>query len=121
MIKSVLLFTKTPVHIVIFTDEISRPHFHETLTKWKTIVDGQMDFELQKIKFPEAHEEDWLNLFSKCAAQRLFIPVSHPAFRYIFNQNNIPYKLKANKTNVNKQILNKKNTKMPKSFSFWVS
>ncbi|XP_047536978.1 glucoside xylosyltransferase 1 isoform X1 [Vanessa atalanta] len=74
VIKSVLLFTKTPVYFVIFTDNKLRSQFNETLHKWKPMFDNQLDFELQRIKFPEAHEEDWMNLFSKCAAQRLFIP-----------------------------------------------
>ncbi|XP_045776174.1 glucoside xylosyltransferase 1 [Maniola jurtina] len=79
VIKSVLLFTKTPLYFVIFTDGTLRLQFNETLTKWKLLLHNQLDFELQKIKFPEDHEEDWLNLFSKCAAQRLFIPklISH--------------------------------------------
>ncbi|KAM3956547.1 glucoside xylosyltransferase 1 shams [Aphomia sociella] len=74
VVKSVLIFTKTPVHFVIFTDENLRPKFNETLSKWRILTRNQLDFELQKINFPEAHEEDWMNLFSKCAAQRLFIP-----------------------------------------------
>ncbi|CAG9789339.1 unnamed protein product [Diatraea saccharalis] len=74
VVKSVLLFTKTPVHFVIFTDENLRHKFNKTLTEWKRLSKNQLDFELQKIHFPEAHREDWMNLFSKCAAQRLFIP-----------------------------------------------
>ncbi|XP_032521089.2 glucoside xylosyltransferase 1 [Danaus plexippus] len=74
VIKSVLIFTKTPTHFVIFSDDKLEHKFNETLTKWKAILRDQFDFELQKIKFPKAHEEDWMNLFSKCAAQRLFIP-----------------------------------------------
>lgn len=76
VIKSVLIFTKSPVYFVIFSDDNLRSKFNETLTKWKSILYSQLEFELQRIKFPEAHEEDWMNLFSKCAAQRLFIPVS---------------------------------------------
>ncbi|XP_045453273.1 glucoside xylosyltransferase 1-like [Melitaea cinxia] len=74
VIKSVLLFTKTPVYFVIFTDNKLRAKFNETLNDWKTVVKCQFDFELHKINFPGAYEEDWINLFSKCAAQRLFIP-----------------------------------------------
>ncbi|XP_072929851.1 glucoside xylosyltransferase 1 [Epargyreus clarus] len=74
VIKSVLLFTTTPVYFVIFTDDQLRGKFNETLSKWRSLVNNQLDFELQRINFPEAHEEEWLNLFSKCAAQRLFIP-----------------------------------------------
>ncbi|XP_028163603.1 glucoside xylosyltransferase 1 [Ostrinia furnacalis] len=74
VIKSALLFTKTPLYFVIFTDDNLRPKFDEILHKWKTHTRNQLDFELQRIYFPEAHKEDWLNLFSKCAAQRLFIP-----------------------------------------------
>ncbi|XP_013135812.1 PREDICTED: glucoside xylosyltransferase 1 isoform X2 [Papilio polytes] len=76
VIKSVLMFTKTPVHFVIFTDDKLRSLFKDTLGKWKSLVGDQLDFELQGIHFPEAHKEDWMNLFSKCAAQRLFIPIS---------------------------------------------
>lgn len=71
------MFTKTPVHFVIFTDDKLRSLFNDTLGKWKSLVGDQLDFELQGIHFPEAHKEDWMNLFSKCAAQRLFIPVSN--------------------------------------------
>ncbi|KPI92277.1 Glucoside xylosyltransferase 1 [Papilio xuthus] len=74
VIKSVLIFTKTPVHFVIFTDDKLRHLFNDTLSKWKSLLGDQLDFELQGIHFPEAHKEDWMNLFSKCAAQRLFIP-----------------------------------------------
>ncbi|CAH2094587.1 unnamed protein product [Euphydryas editha] len=74
VIKSVLLFTKTPVYFVIFTDNKLIAQFNETLNEWKTVMKSQLDFELQKINFPGAYEEDWINLFSKCAAQRLFIP-----------------------------------------------
>lgn len=76
VIKSVLIFTKSPVYFVIFSDDILRSQFNITLTKWRAILNDQFDFELQRINFPEAHEDDWMNLFSKCAAQRLFIPVS---------------------------------------------
>lgn len=87
VIKSVLLFTKTPVYFVIFTDNKLRAKFNETLNDWKTVVNYQFDFELQKINFPGAYEEDWINLFSKCAAQRLFIPVSG---NQIYNKSNLP-------------------------------
>lgn len=87
VIKSVLLFTKTPVYFVIFTDNKSRAKFNETLNDWKTVFKYQFNFELQKINFPGAYEEDWINLFSKCAAQRLFIPVSG---NQIYNKSNRP-------------------------------
>lgn len=76
VVKSALLFTKTPLHFVIFTDEVLRPLFNETLSIWRIQTNYQLNFELQKINFPGANKQDWLNLFSKCAAQRLFIPVS---------------------------------------------
>lgn len=75
VVKSVLVFTGTPVLFVIFADELLKPKFNETLTKWKSAVENQFDFELHKIEFPKAYEEDWTNLFKKCAAQRLFMPV----------------------------------------------
>ncbi|KAL0819616.1 hypothetical protein ABMA28_007698 [Loxostege sticticalis] len=74
VIKSALLFTKTPLYFIIFTDDNLKPKFNRTLSQWKILTRNQLDFELQRINFPEAHKEDWLNLFSKCAAQRLFIP-----------------------------------------------
>lgn len=78
VVKSVLLFTKTPVYFVIFTDDKLRSNFNETLSRWKILTKNQLDFELQRIHFPEANVKDWMNLFSKCAAQRLFMPVSYP-------------------------------------------
>ncbi|XP_013184550.2 glucoside xylosyltransferase 1 [Amyelois transitella] len=80
VIKSVLLFTKTPVYFVIFADDVLKPKFKDILSKWKSFRNDQLDFELKSIKFPEAHKDDWLNLFSKCAAQRLFIPDLVPHF-----------------------------------------
>ncbi|XP_030035726.2 glucoside xylosyltransferase 1 isoform X2 [Manduca sexta] len=74
VVKSVLLFTPNPVHFVIFTDDSLRKKFEKILNKWGDITNNQLTFELHKINFPEAHREDWMNLFSKCAAQRLFIP-----------------------------------------------
>ncbi|KAL4718764.1 hypothetical protein ACJJTC_003361, partial [Scirpophaga incertulas] len=74
VVKSVLLFTKKPVHFVIFADTKLTPQFRETLSLYETLTKNQLSFELQKVTFPREQEEDWLNLFSKCAAQRLFIP-----------------------------------------------
>ncbi|XP_053614083.1 glucoside xylosyltransferase 1-like isoform X2 [Plodia interpunctella] len=74
VIKSVLLFTKTSVHFIIFTEEKLKPKFMDILNKWEVITSKQFDFELKSIQFPEAHRKDWMNLFSKCAAQRLFLP-----------------------------------------------
>lgn len=74
MIKSVLVFTKVPIYFVIFADDILRPQFDKQLHEWKKKLNGNFDFRLKEIKFPEKHKKDWLNLFNKCAAQRLFIP-----------------------------------------------
>ncbi|VVC91532.1 unnamed protein product, partial [Leptidea sinapis] len=74
VIKSVLLFTKVPVYFIVFADNTLRSQFNSTLSNWKYIIGDQFDFEIQKIHFPEAHKDEWMNLFSKCAAQRLFIP-----------------------------------------------
>ncbi|KAJ8723890.1 hypothetical protein PYW07_007870 [Mythimna separata] len=74
VVKSVLLFTRVRVHFVIFADDSLRPKFNETLTRWRHLTNNQLEFELHEVSFPEEHEQDWMNLFSKCAAQRLFIP-----------------------------------------------
>ncbi|XP_075982491.1 glucoside xylosyltransferase 1 shams [Anticarsia gemmatalis] len=74
VVKSVLLFTRAPLHFVIFADDSLRPQFNDTMTKWRHLTNNQLDFELHKVSFPEEHADDWMNLFSKCAAQRLFIP-----------------------------------------------
>ncbi|XP_049877470.1 glucoside xylosyltransferase 1-like [Pectinophora gossypiella] len=74
VVKSMLIFTKTPVHLVIFTEDDLMSKFKDVLTQWRRLTSNQLDFELHKINFPEAHKEDWMNLFRKCAAQRLFIP-----------------------------------------------
>ncbi|CAK1550519.1 unnamed protein product [Leptosia nina] len=74
VIKSSLIFTSTPLYFIIFTDDKLKSNFSLTLNEWKDVLGDKLDFELHKINFPEAHSEEWLNLFSKCAAQRLFIP-----------------------------------------------
>ncbi|CAH0594271.1 unnamed protein product [Chrysodeixis includens] len=74
VVKSALLFTRVRIHFVIFADDSLRPKFNETLTRWKQLTNNQLEFELHKVTFPKEHEQDWMNLFSKCAAQRLFIP-----------------------------------------------
>lgn len=66
------------MHFVIFTDDNLWIKFNEKLTKMKALTNNRLGFELHKISFPEPNREDWLNLFSKCAAQRLFIPVTKP-------------------------------------------
>lgn len=75
VVKSVLLFTKVRVHFVIFADDSLRPRFNETLSRWRHLTKNQLEYELHEVSFPEEHEQDWMNLFSRCAAQRLFIPV----------------------------------------------
>lgn len=75
VIKSSLLFTSTPLYFIIFTDEKLIRNFSVILNEWKRKVGNDLEFELQMINFPEAHRDEWMNLFSKCAAQRLFIPV----------------------------------------------
>ncbi|XP_041969095.1 glucoside xylosyltransferase 1 [Aricia agestis] len=74
VVKSVLLFTKSPVRFIIFSDENLKNKFEDTLKAWQKLARYRLTYEIHDIKFPKAHEKDWLNLFSKCAAQRLFIP-----------------------------------------------
>ncbi|KAI5643077.1 glycosyl transferase family 8 domain-containing protein [Phthorimaea operculella] len=74
VVKSVLLFTKTPVHFVIFTEDELIPKFQGILSEWRDVIDGQLSFELHLINFPEPHGKEWLNLFKKCSSQRLFMP-----------------------------------------------
>ncbi|XP_047509946.1 glucoside xylosyltransferase 1 [Pieris napi] len=74
LIKSSLLFSSSPLYFIIFADDKLRNNFSITLNKWKKILGDNLKFEIQRIVFPEEHKEEWMNLFSKCAAQRLFIP-----------------------------------------------
>lgn len=76
VVKSSLIFSSTPLYFIIFADDKLRNNFSVTLNEWKKIVGDNLEFELQRIIFPDEHREEWMNLFSKCAAQRLFIPVS---------------------------------------------
>lgn len=76
VVKSLLLFTRAPIHLVIFADDIRRSQLKQTLTKWKRLTANQLQFEIHMINFPTSHEDYWLNLFRKCASQRLFFPVS---------------------------------------------
>lgn len=78
VVKSVLLFTRVLVHFVIFSDDNLLSELNTKLNKWKVLTKSQLSFELHKINFPDSHKQDWLNLFSKCAAQRLFIPTLIP-------------------------------------------
>lgn len=64
------------MHFVIFAEDVLWVKFTETLTNLKVVTNNQLGFELHKISFPEPNAELWLNLFRKCAAQRLFLPVS---------------------------------------------
>ncbi|KOB64239.1 putative GLT8D3 protein, partial [Operophtera brumata] len=74
VVKSILLFTRVHVHFVIFADDVLWVKLIETLTNFKVVTNNQLGYELHKINFPEPHKEFWLNLFRKCAAQRLFLP-----------------------------------------------
>ncbi|XP_053614084.1 glucoside xylosyltransferase 2-like [Plodia interpunctella] len=73
-IKSLLLFTKNPVHFIIFTEEKLKPKFTEILNQWIGSPSTLFYFDLKSIKFPDAHRDVWLNLFLRCSAQRLFLP-----------------------------------------------
>ncbi|XP_028033862.1 glucoside xylosyltransferase 1 isoform X1 [Bombyx mandarina] len=78
LLKSGLIFTQSSLHVVIFAEDDLHKKFNSTLTKWKMLIARPFTFELHKINFPEANRKDWMNLFSKCAAQRLFIPALLP-------------------------------------------
>lgn len=75
LVKSSLLFSRTPLYFIIFSDDKLRNNFSKTLNEWKKILGDNLEFEIRRIVFPEEHRDEWMNLFSKCAAQRLFIPV----------------------------------------------
>ncbi|KAJ2953346.1 hypothetical protein O0L34_g936 [Tuta absoluta] len=74
VVKSVLIFSKTPVHFVIFTEDELIPNFQDILSEWRDVINVQLSFELHLINFPEPHGKEWLHLFKKCSSQRLFIP-----------------------------------------------
>lgn len=78
MLKSALVFASRPLQFVILAEHQLIPAFSEKLSEWKLISNKTFDFLVRPITFPDGSDVAmWKKLFKPCAAQRLFLPVSH--------------------------------------------
>ena len=87
MIKSAVLFSHTPVKIIIFADEnaltsLKHSAFLMNDNKEDSLNSATMPYyygraklDLRPITFPNDKAEEWKKLFKPCASQRLFLPV----------------------------------------------
>ena len=91
MIKSAVLFSHSPVKIIIFADENALTSLKRSTNHWKNntqesiisknermpFYNGRAKLDLRPITFPTDKAEEWKKLFKPCASQRLFLPVSY--------------------------------------------
>ncbi|XP_046984397.1 glucoside xylosyltransferase 1 isoform X1 [Schistocerca americana] len=75
VIKSAILFTKSPLKFIVVADDHLIPSFREKLNEWQNLVNNSFSYELHHITFPlKGDTSEWRRLFKPCAAQRLFLP-----------------------------------------------
>ncbi|XP_054157607.1 glucoside xylosyltransferase 2-like [Oppia nitens] len=78
MIKSMLIFSKQNIHLIIYTDVNHRQLLNELLALPQNKLD-QISFEIKTAKFPNVSDQHYYrNFYLKCATQRLFYPVLLP-------------------------------------------
>lgn len=73
-LKSVVVLSKSPLHLIVISDDDNRNLLKERLLDWPSNVLQRISFEIHPITFPEGTEEEWKKLFKLCACQRLFLP-----------------------------------------------
>lgn len=75
VLKSALLFTKSPLRFLIIADDDLRPRFKAQISSWPKKVRDRFKYTLLPLRFPDdGLTEEWKKLFKPCASQRLFLP-----------------------------------------------
>ena len=90
MIKSAVLFSRSPIKVIIFGDDNALLSLKQSSSHYWSYNsqddDGHISstsplyrkakLDLRPITFPSDKAEEWKKLFKPCASQRLFLPVS---------------------------------------------
>lgn len=79
LLKSAVLFTKSPLVFHIFAEDHLQKSFKDQLEFWPPAYRKKIEYNIYNITFPQTTKADqWRKLFKPCAAQRLFIPTLLP-------------------------------------------
>ncbi|XP_060079324.1 glucoside xylosyltransferase 2-like [Ylistrum balloti] len=75
LLKSAVLFTKTPLVFHIFAELQLQDYFKRQIDFWPDEFRMRVEYHIYNLSFPEGEvTNEWKNLFKPCASQRLFIP-----------------------------------------------
>lgn len=75
LLKSAVLFTKTPLVFHIFAELHLQDYFRRQIDFWPDDLRTRVEYHIYNLSFPSGEKpNEWKNLFKPCASQRLFIP-----------------------------------------------
>ncbi|XP_033752433.1 glucoside xylosyltransferase 2-like isoform X2 [Pecten maximus] len=75
LLKSAVLFTKTPIVFHIFAEFQLQDYFKRQIDFWPDEFRTRVEYHIYNLSFPTGDKSnEWKNLFKPCASQRLFIP-----------------------------------------------
>ncbi|XP_064477505.1 glucoside xylosyltransferase 1-like [Ornithodoros turicata] len=73
-VKSVVAFSRGPLHMLLFADPPNMDFLLKELSKWPRKVRQRVTVEVRPVTFPKDRSKKWKGLFKPCASQRLFLP-----------------------------------------------
>lgn len=77
MLKSAVMFSKSPVHFHIFVEDKLRSEMALTMDKWLDVRSGRVEYFMYEVRYPDGqNSEAWRTFFKPCATMRLFIPLN---------------------------------------------
>ncbi|XP_021373710.1 glucoside xylosyltransferase 2-like isoform X2 [Mizuhopecten yessoensis] len=71
LLKSAVLFTKTPLVFHIFAELQLQDYFKRQIEFWPDEYRTKVEYHIYNLSFPA---DEWKKLFKPCASQRLFLP-----------------------------------------------
>ena len=84
LLKSILMFTHLPFHVIVISDKSSREFLAEHL---KRLLPNYVSHEFRAASFPQGYQQpNWEDMFKRCSTERLFLPSiiwDHDAVIYV--------------------------------------
>ena len=74
LLKSALMFTRSKLNFLIFTENNLRTEFTNQFNKWPKFIQKKFVYTIMEPKFPSQNQDEWRKLFKLCASQRIFLP-----------------------------------------------
>ncbi|KAK8722692.1 hypothetical protein OTU49_012171, partial [Cherax quadricarinatus] len=76
MLKSAAALSRTPLRMIVFTEDPLKPIFKDMHASWPAEVRERIYLNLHSITFPPGQDASaWRKLFKPCSSQRLFMPL----------------------------------------------